>query len=290
MAKRYIVSDFNTAQKEGYGLHEWDIGDRIIGYTSSHSTGAPLGYLHFPDPKWTPILTPPKEGEAPYVWNAATKGQCTWYAYWRVQKNGYSPPCYYDRAKKQPAYTDAKDWLDEFREPWVPIKISQNPNYIPVPGDIIVFDGNYGHVAVIEKDNGKPDNFVTPVARNEDVDQIKATDPTLRVRLEPSLSGAYYCNITPGYYNVLSIIPATAADKKKTSGLTCWYEIESGKFCANITTSFLPSKYSSDIYKILEELNIRVGKLEEENASLKASNERLLNGIKAANDILTKLL
>lgn len=291
MAKRYIVSDYNTTSECGYGTHEWDIGDRIIGYTPSHNSGAPLGYLHYPKGIWTPITAPPIKGQTtPYAWGAYTEGQCTWYAYWRVQKNGFGPPCYYNRAKKEPAYTDAKEWLDEFREPWEPIWIKRNPSYMPCPGDIIVFDGNHGHVAVIEKDRGKSDNYVIPVPENRDRDQIKADDPTLRVRLSPSLSGEYYCNITPGYYNVLSIVPATEADKNKTEGLTCWYEIEEGKYCANVTTIFIPARSSADISKIISELNARVTSLESENSILKADNEKLLDGVKRSADILTSLL
>lgn len=100
---------------------------------------------------WIPILTAPEYGEKPYDWGNKNRGQCTWYAYYRVQKNGWTPPCYYDRSKKTVGWGNAKDWLANFREPWEAIYVSQNPDYDPVPGDIIVFNGTYGHVAVIEE-------------------------------------------------------------------------------------------------------------------------------------------
>lgn len=63
--------------------------------------------------------TAPVYPEPPYNWNAATKSkfQCTWYCYYRAQEVGFTPPCYGDRATKTYAYTNAKEWLKNFREP-----------------------------------------------------------------------------------------------------------------------------------------------------------------------------
>lgn len=105
---------------------------------------------------WTPRTTAPTSGTTPYDWNAASKYQCTWYAYWRVQE-GYGmsdPPCWYSGHGNDGygAYTHAKYWLQNYRSPWVPHTISDGT--APAPGDIIVFTGNYGHCVVVEKDNG----------------------------------------------------------------------------------------------------------------------------------------
>ena len=104
---------------------------------------------------WTPRNTPPSTGTSPYDWNAASLYECTWYAYWRVQEGSggeYGPPCWYTGSGSSGAgaYTNAKLWLDHYRDPW----IVEDLNYSPVQGDIIVFTGNYGHVVVVEGNNG----------------------------------------------------------------------------------------------------------------------------------------
>ena len=305
--------------------------------------------------KWIPIYTAPKNGESPYNWSSSLKDQCTWFAYYRVQKPGWSAPCYNNRAKKTEGWANAKNWPENFREPWQPIYIADNPNYKPVPGDIIVFTGNYGHVAVIEStitlgqeywisdfnriqpntydcckwnvgdilrgyiNTGKPvaylhygpntGNYVTPVNRNTQLNQIDAPDPQLRVRTSPELDGTFYCFITPGYYNVLSIVEATAADKAACEGLECWYEIEEGKYCANITTTYLPKSSSSDITptptpnpsetidKLFKELQTTILVLESENKELKTrnaelekENEAYKEGLNEIADIVSKLV
>lgn len=267
--------------------------------------------------QWVPILNAPSNGEPPYDWSSPYVGQCAWGAYYRILKNGWSAPCYYDRPSKTPGYTNAKEWIKEFREPWVPFSIDKYPDYIPVPGDVIVFDGTYGHVAVIEQVVVPNDTYiisdwnrvapktygttqwkkgttlsktgpllgylhyepsdeksVTPVNRNEMVNQIQAIDGTLRVRLAPNLNGEYYCNITPGYYNVLSSVAATSEDKAKVEGLTTWYQIEQGKWCANITTKYLPADSSSDISQLLSELDKAFRTLQEENEEYKNRIDR----------------
>ena len=109
---------------------------------------------------WTPRTTSPTTSDTIYPWDWGTTGQCTWYAYFRVQE-GYNmsdPPCWqsgygssgppgYGSGK----YNNAATWLDHYRDPWETKSIS----YTPVPGDIAVFKTGSGgtgpgHVAVIE--------------------------------------------------------------------------------------------------------------------------------------------
>lgn len=101
---------------------------------------------------WVERISAPTSGTEPYDWNSASIYECTWYAYWRVQEGGgYSPPCWYSGSGSSGygAYTNAKYWLDHYRSPWQ----VKDTNYTPVPGDIVVFTGTYGHVVVIESVN-----------------------------------------------------------------------------------------------------------------------------------------
>lgn len=106
---------------------------------------------------WTVRESPVINGTSPYDWNAVTKYQCTWYAYWRVQEgSGLSqPPCWYSGSGSSGygAYTNAKEWLDHYRDPWQAISIDDEPDYQCQPGDIVVFTGTYGHVVVVERVN-----------------------------------------------------------------------------------------------------------------------------------------
>lgn len=247
-------------------------------------------------------------GESPWLWETRYAKQCTWYVYYRaLQVFGFFP-CYNDRKKKVDGYTHGKLWMENFKEPWYPHYFDKEPDIEFLPGDIIVFDGNCGHVVFVEKVEdhdhvfisqynlksplefsndiwarggilkGYPHNtgpaigllrceskIVKPVSRNEYVDQIYASDPTLRVRLEPSLNGKYFCSITPGYYNVLSTAKASKNDKALVEGLECWYEIEEGKYCANITTEFYEAKDESikGLEKIIKEQNKKIAEYED---------------------------
>lgn len=105
---------------------------------------------------WTPRTTAVTTGTAPYDWSSATnKFECTWYAYYRVQEGSglAEPPCWYSGSGSSGVglYTNAKDWLDHYRDPWQIIPVQQF--YKCKAGDIIVFTGNYGHVVVVEKVN-----------------------------------------------------------------------------------------------------------------------------------------
>lgn len=102
---------------------------------------------------WDIRESPVIQGTQPYDWSSATKFQCTWYAYYRVQEGSglAEPPCWYSGSGSSGygLYTNAKDWLDHYRDPWE----VKSLDYQPVEGDIIVFTGTYGHVVVVERVN-----------------------------------------------------------------------------------------------------------------------------------------
>lgn len=207
---------------------------------------------------FTPRTTPVAEGTAPYKWGVDSVYQCTWYCYGRSQEalKTADPPCFWDRATQTGSYTNAKDWLENFRDPWQ----VKDPSYAPVAGDIAVFDGQYGHVQFMETDvmfseysNGDPNSFrngkfekksnllgflhyplneIPPVERNDKVNQIQTTDPSLRIRTKPSLSGEIVGHVQVGYYNVYN--------KEENDGYT-WYQIAPDRWCADITTNYLPA-------------------------------------------------
>ena len=109
---------------------------------------------------WTPRTTAPTYGTLPYDWNAYTRYQCTWYAYWRVQEEGLTPPVWQTGSGSSGSgyYNNAKTWLDHYRDPW---QVKPVSGYSPVPGDIIIFTGTYGHCVVVESDNGNGTLTVT---------------------------------------------------------------------------------------------------------------------------------
>lgn len=212
--------------------------------------------------------SPVEVGTIPYAWGVPSVYQCTWYCYYRALECGLTPPTYWDRATKQGSYPNAKDWLDNFREPWE----VKDTNWKPVAGDILVYtDNTYGHVIFCESDtitseyrNGDPNSFrnakvgdykgdligvlhypfesVLPVERNENVPQIETTDEQLRIRVAPNLEAEIVGHVQLGYYNVLQT--------KEADGYT-WYEISKDRWCANITTNYLAAE-SSDFVKEIE--------------------------------------
>lgn len=232
--------------------------------------------------------TPVKEGTAPYKWNIPSVWQCTWYVFYRCLEVGYSEPCYWDRETKTGSYTNAKEWLKNFREPWE----VKGLDYTPVAGDIVVYDGTYGHVQFMETDtmysqysNGDKDSFrngklseykgtilgylhypyqsVLPVERNVNVDQIQTLNDSLRIRTKPSLKAEIVGYVQLGYYNVLQA--------KEADGYT-WYEIDKNRWCANIDVTYLP-KESEDIIRQIEtyinSVKEQVNNLNDDNVKLK---------------------
>lgn len=247
--------------------------------------------------------TSPIPPEEPYNWNTQSKGQCTWYVYYRCLEVGFTPPCWWDRETKTGSYTNAKDWLKNYREPWE----VKGPDYKPSAGDVAVFDGEYGHVIFIEKSDGLiseynrvvkngfdndnwefgsalagcgpllgylhfPLNAVSPVARNEAVDQIETTDISLRIRTEPSLEGETVGHVQLGYYNVSS--------KNEADGYT-WYQIQKDRWVANITTIYLPADSKDILGQIEEYLNA----MKTETQSLSDENVILKEKLRKINEI-----
>lgn len=243
--------------------------------------------------------TPVEVGTTPYNWNTDSIYQCVWYSYYRSLENSLPAPCWYDGSgdKGFGAYTNAKEWLKCYRSPWVPYSVSDHPEYSPVANDIVVYDGTYGHVQFMETDtmyseysNGNPDSFrngtferksnligflhypnevLSPVDRNTGVDQIQTTDTSLRIRNKPSLNGEIMGYVQVGYYNVL--------DSKEADGYT-WYKLGNGRWCANVTTIYLPSD-DTDIIKEIERyfdsMKEKVRVLSNENTDLKGDMKKI---------------
>lgn len=243
---------------------------------------------------FTPRTKPLEYGESPWRWDVASVYQCTWFVYYEVIKQLGSVPCvWWDRKTQTGSYPNAKDWLENYRDPWV----VKGVDYTPVAGDVAVFDGQYGHVQFMETDtmyseysNGDPNSFrngkfvkkdnllgflhypyesIDPVERDENVNQIQTTDATLRIRTEPSLKGEIVGHVKIGYYNVLQ--------SKEADGYT-WYEIAKDRWCANITTNYLPSD-SNDIIKEIEKyfdtMKQQVSNLKQDNARLEQKIEKI---------------
>lgn len=239
-----------------------------------------------------------ERGTPGFPFAVASVWHCTWFSYYTALEEGKTPPCYWDRPTKTGSYTDAKFWLENFREPW---EVHKEKDYQPTSGDRVIFDGNYGHVInVINNDNGDclcaeyrngdensfklfhwiagsrlsgcgnvlgylhwPYEDVKPVERNNSVDQIKCEDSAVRIRTAPDTTDnnniighiSFLDGKNFGYYNVLSTI--------EVQGYT-WYEIEKGKYCANIGTTFLSAE--DDIVKQIEGFvkNIKESALEKD--------------------------
>lgn len=233
--------------------------------------------------------TPVIQGTQPYKWNTDSTYQCTWYSFYRALEVGYSPPCWYDRDTEFGSYTNAKDWLANYRDPWE----VKGLDYTAQAGDIVVYDGTYGHVQFMETNtmyseyaNGNPESFkngklneyynknilgylhfpleaVEPVERNTSVNQIQTTDAELRIRTKPSLNGEVVGYVQLGFYNVL--------DQKNADGYI-WYKLAKDRWCANVSTIYLPSD-ETDIIKEIEQyfnsMKDKVNTLSNENTDLK---------------------
>lgn len=246
---------------------------------------------------WKPRTQAVQQGETPFAWGVESVYQCTWFCYYEALWHGMSAPCYFDRATKTGSYTNAKLWLNEYREPWIPIT---DPSYKPVQGDILVYDGEYGHVIFMETDvltaeyrNGDPNSFrnaklgdynghllgvlhypyspVSTVERNENVNQIQTTDDQLRIRTAPSLAAEIVGHVQLGYYNVLQ--------EKDADGYT-WYEISKDRWCANITTIYLPKTeddFVRQLEKFLNDTKAKINALESENKNMREDYMNIKN-------------
>lgn len=246
---------------------------------------------------FTPRTTPLIYGEEPWKWDVDSVWQCTWYSFWRFYQVHGIFPTYQNRATKSGSYNNANTWLVNYRDPVKPM----GKDYVPVAGDIVVYDwSDLGHAAFMETDtmtssygNGNPDSFkfqdyrkfngeimgflhsdyypILPVERNTNVTQIQTTDDQLRIRTAPSLSAEIVGHVQLGYYNVLN---QTEAD-----GYT-WYEIAKDRWCANITTNYLPSEQNDFIKQLEEFLNTtraKIKALESENENMKSDMKNIEN-------------
>lgn len=86
----------------------------------------------------------------PYRFDFDSVGQCTWYCYFRAIEEFGEAPCWYNGSgdKGTGYYRNAKYWANHLRGNWVLKSLS---NYDVVHGDIIIYDGTYGHVAFVEE-------------------------------------------------------------------------------------------------------------------------------------------
>jgi len=231
--------------------------------------------------------TPVAEGTQPYRWDIPSIYQCTWFGYYRALENGFSAPTYWDRETKTGSYTNAKEWLKNWREPWE----VKGLDYEPKAGDIAVFDGEYGHIQYMETDtmyseyrNGDPNSFrngkfektsnllgflhypyeaVAPVERNQAVNQIQTTDTDLRIRTKPSLKGDVVGYVQLGYYNVLQT--------KEADGYL-WYCISKDRWCADVSVKYLPSDDTdiiNEIERYFNSMKSKVNDLTDQNQDLK---------------------
>lgn len=239
---------------------------------------------------------PVLNGTQPYNWLTDTTYQCTWYSYYRALEVGYSAPCWWDRNTMTGSYTNAKDWLSNYRNPWE----VKGLDYQAKAGDIVVYDGTYGHVQFMETDtmyseysNGNPDSFrngkltdykgiilgylhfpleaVQPTERNASVNQIQTTDTELRIRTKPSLKGEVVGYVQLGYYDVL--------DSKVADGYT-WYKLAKDRWCANVSTIYLPND-DTDIIKEIElyfnSMKEKINDLSVENMDMKEDMKKIEN-------------
>lgn len=214
------------------------------------------------------VRTQPVEyGTNPYQWDIPSVYQCVWFGYYRAIECGMTPPCWWDRETKTGSYTNAKEWLKNYRDPWQ----VKGVDYTPKAGDIAVFDGEYGHIQFLETDsmfseysNGDPNSFrngkfekkanllgflhfpyeaVPTVERNPKVNQVETTDDSLRIRTAPSLDAEVVGYVELGFYNVLAT--------KKADNYT-WYKIAADRWIADVTVKYLPKDDDEDIYREIE--------------------------------------
>lgn len=246
---------------------------------------------------FAPRTTPLIYGEEPWKWDVDSVWQCTWYSFWRFYQVHGIFPTYQNRATKSGSYNNANTWLVNYRDPVKPMP----KDYVPIAGDIVVYDwSDLGHVAFMETDtmsssygNGNPQSFkfqdyrkfngeilgflhsdyypILPVERNTNVNQIETTDVQLRIRTAPSLSAEIVGHVQLGYYNVLN---QTDAD-----GYT-WYEIAKDRWCANITTNYLPAEQNDfvrQLEKFLNDTKAKINALEEENKQMRTDYADVIN-------------
>lgn len=247
---------------------------------------------------WTPRTTPVKEGDKPFVWGIDSVFECTWFCYYEALFHNLSAPCYWDRPTKTGSYTNAKEWLKNYREPWE----VKGLDYTPVAGDIAVYDGDLGHVIFYETDtmtaeyrSGDPNSFrigkageyngvllgylhypyapIDTVSRDVNKDQVQTTDDTLRIRIAPSLDAEVVGYVDIGYYNVLAT---------KNADNYTWYKIAKDRWIANVTTKYLPKDEEGDIIAQIKEYFDRA---EEKVKAVTDENEKLKDNMRKIHEL-----
>lgn len=124
---------------------------------------------------------------------------------------------------------------------------------------------------------GRPEHIlvcpetVSPVERNTNVNQIQTTDDTLRIRTEPSLNGEIVGHVQVGYYNVLQ--------KAEADNYT-WYEIAKDRWCADISTVYLPKQDD-----IIAQIQRYFDAMKTEVENLTSKNEELTQKLKEIKEI-----
>lgn len=153
---------------------------------------------------------------------------------------------------------------------------------LPELSDFMVsqYPTRFYHYWTLDKESqmvgGKPEHIlvrpetVSPVERNTNVNQIQTTDDTLRIRTAPNLSAEIVGHVEKGYYNVLQ--------EHEADGFT-WYEIASGRWCANVSTIYLPKQNDiiAEIERYFNAMKTEINSLTDENEKLK----KKLSDIKA---------
>lgn len=209
--------------------------------------------------------TPVKYGEEPWDWYARYLWQCTWYVYWRFFQVFGVYPCYNDRKKKLEGYNNGKTWLDNYKDA-TPHWFANEPEIAFKQGDIIVFDGNYGHVVFVEEVidadhcfisqynlsnpdefsndtwarggilHGNPYNTGKPLGllRYEGVLPVDRNEFKDQVYVnEPTLRVRLEPNLDGEYYCNCPTGYFDVLNSYKADGYT-WYEINDGKYIADV--------------------------------------------------------
>lgn len=124
-------------------------------------------------------------------------GQCTKWAYDRAIEIHDSAPCWQTGCGSNGSglYNHAKTWTEHYRDPWE----VKDVGFLPSRGDVIVWDGNYGHVAVIE--DVYDDGTARVSMSNMDGDQrySEIAHWPLGTRIDKSYGYKYTTGVVKGY-------------------------------------------------------------------------------------------
>lgn len=247
--------------------------------------------------------TPVMYGESPWDWNARYLWQCTWYVYWRYFQVFGVYPCYHDRKKKTAGYNNAKTWLDNYKDA-TPHWFAKEPKIAFKQGDIIVFDGTYGHVVFVEEvvDNdhcfisqynlshpeqfsndvwerggileGDPYNTGKPLGllRCKTISPVERNEYTDQVYVnEPTLRVRLEPNLGGQFYCYCPSGYFNVYDESEADGYK-WLEIEQGKYIADVGWD---GTNGVQYYKAKDSLDSYIEKIEAENKDLKKRLDKI---------------